>query len=559
MTWRYRFILVLLISIFGLIILRLFYWQVVRAEELSLLGQLQYGKSIKLLAKRGEMFTSDNFPLVANKLSYILFANPTSIKDKKKTADLLSQNLHLDEASVSALLSLDKLWVLIHSDVNIETKKSLKKMNIEGIGFEDQYKRFYPEASMAAQLTGFVGKNDAGDDKGYFGLEGYYDRQLRGKAGYMLQVQDAFGRPILSKMENNSIDKQGRSLVLNIDRTIQFMVEQKLSKGVEKYGAVSGMVLIMDPKTGNILAMSSFPTFDQSTYQKYSPDLYKNPAISTIYEPGSTFKTLIMSAGIDSGAVKPETKCPICDKPVQIGEYEIKTWNNQYYKDTTMVDVIQHSDNIGMVYVAKSLGLKKMLSYLKSFGIEDPTGIDLQGEVSPESRPEDSWHEIDLATASFGQGISVTPLSLLDSFSSIANNGVRMEPHVVNKIVTSDGQTIILQPKELNKPISSKTAKIMTEILVNAVNNGEAKFFKPKGYRIAGKTGTAQIPIAGHYDANKTVASFIGFAPAEDPKFSMLVIFDRPTTSIYGSETAAPVFMDIAKNILAYYGIAPSE
>jgi cell division protein FtsI/penicillin-binding protein 2 len=223
-----------------------------------------------------------------------------------------------------------------------------------------------------------------------------------------------------------------------------------------------------------------------------------------------------------------------------------------------MLEVIQHSDNTGMVFVAQKLGIDRMLSYLNKFGIGDTTGIDLQGEVSPVLKPSNQWYAVDLATAGFGQGISVTPIELLDALGAIANQGRRMEPHVISAVESPDGSLTKIQPKVLDTPISEETAQVMTEIMVNAVNKGEASWARLKGYRIAGKTGTASIPVAGHYDPNQTIASFIGFAPADDPKFVMLVILDRPTVSIYGAETAAPIFFDIAKDILSYYGIAPS-
>ncbi len=558
MIWRYRFLHFLFFAAFLCVIVRLFYWQIVRAEELSSLGQLQYGRKVKVLSSRGEIKTSDNFPIASNTLSFLVFANPKQIKDKAKTIDALASFLTLEKASISASLTQNLLWVPL-SIVNIETKNNIEKLQLEGVGFEKQYSRLYPEASSSAQVLGFVGKNELGEDKGYFGLEGYYDRQLKAKGGYTVEVFDAIGRPILAKMQEESSDSNGRSLLLHINRAIQFLVEEKLKKGIEKYQAAGGMAAVMDPKTGSILAMVSYPSFDPKNYQDYDQSTFVNPLISRIYEPGSTFKTLVMSAAIDAKVVTPQTRCPICSGPIPIAEYEIKTWNNKYYSNTTMTEVIQHSDNIGMVYVGQSLGVDKMISYLKAFGIGELTGIDLQGEVVSQMRSKDAWSIIDLATASFGQGISVTPISLLNAFSSIANKGVLMQPQVVSKITIPDEQTISIAPKVMGQPISPQTAKIMTEIFVNAVNNGEAKYYKPKGYRIAGKTGTAQIPIAGHYDPNKTIASFIGFGPADDPKFSMIVIIDRPTTSIYGSETAVPVFMEIAKDILAYYGIPPLE
>lgn len=559
MIWRFRFSFIIFLLFFVSVIARLFYWQIVKAEELSALGESQYGQKIKTFPDRGEIRTSDNFPVATNRLSFLIFANPKEVKDKDNIAKVLSPFLETDSASISADLSLNRFWVPLKQNINNETKEKIEAMMLPGIGFEQKAVRFYPEASMAAHLLGFVGKDNTGEDKGYFGLEGYYDRQLRGKEAIAIQVHDAFNRPILSKMNKDSTEVEGRTLILNINRSIQFLLEKKLKEGMERYGAVGAMASILDPKSGNVLAIASFPSFDQRNFSEYDPLLYKNPFITNLYEPGSTFKALIMALALDAKAVKPETKCTICSGPITIGDYQIKTWNDKYFENINMIDVIRHSDNTGMVFAGQTLGLEKMLSYLKKFGIGDLTGIDLEGEVAPEIRPESSWYPIDLATASFGQGISVTPIELLVAFSAIGNDGKRMEPHVVSKIITGSGRVIEIKPKVVDAPIKSETAKMMTEILVNAVNLGEAKWTRLKGYRIAGKTGTAQIPIEGHYDPNKTIASFIGFAPADNPKFSMLIIIDRPTKSIYGSETAAPIFFDIAKDLFAYYKIQPTE
>lgn len=559
MTWRYRFIFAIFLFFFGLVIVRLFYWQVIKAQELSVLAEYQYSGIIKLLPNRGEIQTSDGFPIAANKVSYLIFANPKIIKDKNKVINEISPIISVDKASISASLSFDKVWVSFKSDIDEKTKKSIEALNFTGIGFEQQSSRFYPEASLAAHLLGFAGKNEAGGDKGYFGLEGYYDRLLKGKEGYAVQIQDALGRPILSRMSGNLVKVDGSSIKLSIDRSIQFIAEQKLKEGIEMYGASSGMVGIMDPKTGGMLAMASFPSFIPQDYQNYSEDLYKNPFVTNTFEPGSTFKPLVMSGALEEGLVKPDTRCPICSGPVSVGGYDLHTWNDKYYKDTNMIDVIKHSDNTGMVFVAQKLGVDRMIDYLTKFGIGNLTNIDLQGEVAPSLKAKNAWYAVDLATTGFGQGISVTPIGLLDAFSAIANKGKRMEPHVVSQVQSPDGKIAKILPKTVDTPISEKTAKIMTEMLVNAVNNGEASWARLKGYRIAGKTGTASIPVKGHYDPTKTITSFIGFAPANDPKFVMLVILDKPTTYIYGAETAAPVFFDIAKDLLLYYDIPPSE
>ncbi|OGH11538.1 MAG: hypothetical protein A3B38_01890 [Candidatus Levybacteria bacterium RIFCSPLOWO2_01_FULL_36_13] len=559
MTWRHKFSLLAFLFIFLLVISRLFYWQVIKASELSAIGQLQYGTAIKIIPKRGEIKTSDNFPLATNKISYQIFANPKEVKNKELTARSLSSLLELDVASVSAQLALDKFWVPIQSGIGIDTKNKIENLNLTGIGFIEQYKRFYPEASVAAHLLGFVGKDENGTDKGYFGLEGYYDRLLRGEEGIATQVKDALGRPILAKLSTATGGSNGKNLILSVDRAIQFLAEQKLKNGIEKYGARGGMVGVMNPKNGEILALASFPTFDPRDYASYTEELFRNTFISDLYEPGSTFKPIIMSSALDLKVVTPETKCSICSGPISIGGFDIHTWNDKYYPNINMIETIQHSDNTGMVFVSQKLGLDKTILYLDKFGIGKNTGIDLQGEVSGVLKDKERWYQVDLATTAFGQGISITPIELLSAISSIANGGIRMEPHVVRAVENEDGSIVNIPPKPLVSPIKAETAKMMTEIMVNAVNKGEASWARLKGYRIAGKTGTASIPIAGHYDPNQTIASFVGFAPAEDPKFVMLIIVDRPTTSIYGAETAAPIFFDIARSLLTYFKVTPGS
>src|SRR3989338_964015 len=559
MTWRYKFAFITFVLAFLVVAFRLFYWQVVRASYLSEIGRNQYGQEIKVFPERGEILTSDLFPIATNKVSYLLFANPKEVTNKEDVALRVAKILDTEYASVSVSLSLDKFWVPIKPGLNEEKKEAIENLKIPGLGFEENYERFYPEASLAASLLGFVGKDDEGKDKGYFGLEGYYNRLLSGKEGSAIQIHDALGKPVIARLKEEGGALEGSDLILSIDRSIQFLVEKKLSDAVEKYGAQGCMVGVIDPKTGKIIALSSFPTFDPKKYYEYSQDLYKNAFISDLYEPGSTFKPLVMSAALNERKVTPATRCPYCGGPISVGGYDLHTWNDKYYPNTTMTEVIQHSDNTGMIFVAQTLGLEKMLTYLDRFGIGRLTGIDLQGEVSPDIKPENSWYAADLATAGFGQGISVTPVELLTVFSAIANKGIMMKPQVVSQVRDNEGRTVNIEPEIMGKPISEASAKVMTEMLVNAVNKGEASYARLKDYRIAGKTGTASIPIQGKYDPTKTIASFVGFAPADDPKFVMLVIFNKPSAAIYGAETAAPVFFSIARDILSYYKITPTQ
>jgi len=409
---------------------------------------------------------------------------------------------------------------------------------------------------MAAHLLGFVGSDVNGADVGYFGLEGYYDRQLRGIDGSMRLEKDAHGAPILIGSEERLPPEDGRTLTLHIDKVAQQLVERRLKEGITRYGAKEGSVVVMEPETGGIIAMASFPNYDPRNYSQFDKSLYKNPIVGSSYEPGSTFKALIMAAAINEKLITPDT---IMDEsgPVQIGPYVIRTWNNEYNGKISMTEVLEHSSNVGMVFVAQQLGREKLLAAIRKFGFGKLTNIDLEDEASPELRPDKEWAVVDEYTASFGQGIAVTPIQMVRALAALANGGKMMEPHVVKEIKDAKGKVTTVQPKVVSQVISPETARIVTEMMVAAVDNGEAKWAKPKGYRVAGKTGTAQIPVAGHYDATKTIASFVGFAPADKPRFVMLVTLREPSSSPWGSETAAPLFFTIARDLFTYWGIPP--
>ncbi|HVZ67319.1 MAG TPA: penicillin-binding protein 2 [Patescibacteria group bacterium] len=551
---RFGIVLVAVSLLYLALLGKLFYWQSVEAQTLRLQARAQSLETIDIPAIRGEIMTSDSFPLATNTISYTLYSNPKIIKDKSYYADKLGGALSDDPASISALLNKDLYWVKLADNLSGDQKKTIEKLNLKGVGFEQQYSRLYPEASMAAHLIGFLGKDAEGEPHGYFGIEGKYNDQLSGRPGALHAIRDALGNQILNDIrEDEKID--GRDVKLTVDRSVQYLIDEKLKAGLEKYGAEEGSVIVMDSKTGAILGMSSYPGFDPAKYWEYDPSTYTNPALSSLYEPGSTFKVLIMAAAIDKHLVTPETRCDICAGPVQIGEYKIKTWNDEYIPDLTMRDTIIHSDNTGMVFVSRKLGLDNMIDYLHKFGLGEPTGIDLQGEATGIVREKNQWYPIDIATTSFGQGISVTPIQLITAVNSIANDGKLMQPYMVSQIITDTGQTIDIKPKVKAQAVSPATAKTVTSMMVDAVEEGEAKFAKIKNYRIAGKTGTAQIPVAGHYDPTQTNASFVGFFPADNPKVTMLVIVNKPKSSIYGAETAAPLFFDIARELIKYYNL----
>jgi cell division protein FtsI/penicillin-binding protein 2 len=567
-----RIRLVSLFFLIGYVLLsgRLFFWQVIKGKELSAKAREQYqiGKSIS--APRGNILAKDATWLAARGEAWQVYASlPDLHESPRRIADKLApffvedpddrEQLLIEVDRLTSLLSRQEVvWVPLKHKISPEVKKNIEALAIGGIGFEREEMRVYPEASSAAHLLGFVGKDSEGEDIGYFGLEGFYNLSLSGKPGFLTRERDARGLPIGIGDSTEILAIKGVDLLTHIDKTIQLTLEEKLLDGIEKYGAKGGMAIVMDPKDGAILGMSSYPAYDQARYWQFGDEFFKNPAVSDAFEPGSIFKILIMAAALDADVVEVDTKCEICDGPLKVDKYSIKTWDNEYHPDSTMLDVIVNSDNVGMAFVGQKLGADKLYDYLDNFGIGKLTGIDLQGEVSPKLREKGSWNIVDLATASFGQGVAITPIQMIRAVAAIANDGVLTTPQVVDKILGYDWREDI-RPILGEKVISPDSANEMTAMMVEAAKSGEAKWTHARGFKVAGKTGTAQIPIAGHYDDEKTIASFVGFVPADDPKFVMLVTLREPSSSPWASETAAPLWYTIAKEFFVFFGIQPEN
>ncbi|MDP3994983.1 MAG: penicillin-binding protein 2 [bacterium] len=554
---------------FAAIVARLFFWQIIKGGELAAEAKNQYKLGRTVSAPRGNIYSSDGSFLAARVDSWLVYASlPDMAKPIPYVADKLAP-FFLEEPYErnELLLEIDRLksildrkevvWVPLEHKVATDTKNNIESLEIKGIGFEKEESRYYPEASAAAQLLGFVGKDPNGDDIGYFGLEGYYNLSLSGKSGFLSRESDAKGIPILLGDYTEVSAVRGVDLITYLDKSIQMSVETKLKEAIERYGAKAGTVIVADPKTGAIFAMASLPSYDPLKYFDYGNELFKNPAISDTFEPGSIFKVLVMASALDAKVVKPDTKCDICSGPLRVDKYTIETWNNEYFPDSTMAEVIVHSDNVGMVFVGQKLGDEKMYEYLDKFGIGKETGIDLQGEVAVPLRKKGTWNIVDLSTASFGQGVAVTPIEMIRAVSVLANGGIMPTPQVVDKL-SGDNWEEDIKPKT-KKVISEEAVNEVTAMMVEAAKSGESKWINAKGFKVAGKTGTAQIPISGHYDADKTIASFIGFAPAGNAKFIMLVTLKEPSSSPWASETAAPLWYSIAKDLFLYFGIQPEN
>ena len=555
--WRIWAVFSLFGILFASILLRLFYWQILEGTRLRAEASSQYAVELQLPASRGQILSSYGSPFVMNQPAFLVYAEPRRIADIKVFTNHVAPLLGKETSEVMTQLSNPgSVWVPLAHKVQASVADELKSLGLAGLGLEKEPKRYYPEASMAAHMLGFVGSDQQGRDTGYFGLEGYYDRELRGKDGRLMLERDAKGAPILMAEVERIEAENGRNLVLWVDRGVQQIVERRLEEGMRKYGAREGSVVVMDPKTGGVLAMAAYPSYDPANFVSYEKTLYKNSLVASSYEPGSTFKVLVMAAALAEKLVTPTT---IMEEtgPITVGDYTIRTWNSLYHGSITMTQVLEYSSNVGMVFVAKKLGKDKMLSYIRNFGIGEPTGVDLEEEGSPQIRKDSEWREIDLATASFGQGIALTPMQMVRAVAAIANDGWLMEPRLVSEVREAKGRSIARKPKKIRQVVSPAASRIITEMMVAAVDNGEAKWAKPKGYRIAGKTGTAQIPVAGHYDEKKTIASFVGFAPADVPRFAMLVTIREPTSSPWGSETAAPLFFAIAGDLFRYWNISP--
>lgn len=564
-----------LLSIFFLggivaLTLRLFYWQVLRGDDFTTLARAQQNSVGKLSARRGNILASDGTYLAASNNAWLLFADVPNMKNYKELPDLLAPftvDPGGDEASLSAerkrlqelLLRKDETqWIGLKNKLPTSVRDKIEEAKIEGIGFEPQEDRLYPEGSSSAHLLGFVGKDDDGLDTGYFGLEGFYDLVLAGKPGFEKKEANALGIPIISGSLKEKLAKHGIDLVTSIDKTVQLTIEKHLAKGLEQYGAKSGTIIAMNPKTGAILGMTSSPGFDPAKYWKHTSSDFINPVISYSFEPGSIVKPLVMAAGFDAGVISPDSQCDICSGPYKVDGYSIGTWDNKYYANSSMNDVIIHSDNVGMIYIGNKLGKNALYDYLEDFGFGKPTGIDLQGEMSPKMRPRDSWAAVDQATATFGQGIAVTPLQMITAFATLANDGKTVTPHVVEEMRAGDWNKKVTLPEQ-KQVLSKKAVDQMKVILSAAVKYGEAKWAVPKGFQVGGKTGTAQVAVSGQYDAEKTNASFIAFAPINEPKFLMLIILQEPQSSQWASETAAPLWFTIAKDLFPYLGIRPAN
>lgn len=551
------------LGVFLALLMRLGYWQIWKHQELSAIAQQQYDSLQEIPPERGLILDRNDYVLAGNEEVYTLFAQPHLLKESPEsiatklapllidpTASDAAQQQLMWQQTISGRLSSDRKWVSLATGLNREQEEKIKNLKIFTLGFDPIMDRRYPDASVSAHLLGFVGKDDQGQDQGYFGVEGYYDRELRGRPGKQEIQRSASGLPLLAASTlHETQPEEGRNLRLTIDKGLQQSLEMLLADGVSKYSADSGEVVVMDPNTGDVLALAAVPTYDPRNFADADPSLYRNPVVSDLYEPGSTLKVLTVAAAVEAGVANAETTCPVCGGPRVISGFSIRTWNEAYNPNISVRDALAKSDNTAMVYLQDLLGKQRTLQWWEKFGLNVSTGVDLQGEVKPVWRSDRDWREIDVATSSFGQGIAITSLQLVRSVSSLANGGYLVRPRVVSALQTgSDWQTVPVQKGE--KILSDETLRAVNEMMVYSAQQGDSKWTASRIVNVAGKTGTAQIAEGGTYLEDQTIASFVGFAPAEKPEFVMLVKLRYPKTSPWGSETAAPLWYKMMPIVL---------
>jgi len=547
----YRRVLVLATFVLGFVALVV--WQLVYlqlGQPSQALTNHDSGPKVVFPPKRGNIYDSHGYLLAAASTVYDIGAIPRKVKDAQVLADRLAPLLDIPRDELLALLQKDISYVLLKQRVSAEVKNRVLEIGSGALQADPFPGRVYPNGSLAGCVLGFV----SGEGKGYYGIEGYYNELLTGEAGFRTAGYDALG----SLFYRYRAPRDGADLFLTLDRNVQYIVEEVLAKTVVASDAKRGVAIVMEPATGAILAMAAYPSYDPNNFASTDQKLFINPAISDHYEPGSVFKIITIASALDAGVISPSSTY-YDNGQIIVGGRVIKNADNAAHGETSIADLLAHSLNVGAAHVSTSLGAFKFYEYLHRFGFGRLTGVDLAYEVPGKLRvPGDrDWHESDLGTNSFGQGLAVTPLQMLRAVSAVANRGRLMRPHVVARIVEKDKITD-LTPQVEAQVISPEVAAQVTDMLVYAVDTvlTEAKI---PDYQVAGKSGTSQVPVLGGYDPNDTIASFAGYAPASDPQFSMLVVIDRPQKGSWGLTVAAPAFREIVQQLFTLLAVPPSS
>nr|HID13239.1 penicillin-binding protein 2 [Anaerolineae bacterium] len=553
---RLRLLCALLIGLVLVIVAQLVQVQIAQHRFYKEWGEEQRVRAIVMAEPpRGTIRDRNGHLLAGNAVLYSIEAAPAYVVDAEAAATALGSLLHMPAAHIERLLDSEDLWVLIASPVSKEVGEQVADLGLQGITVRPLWARAYPEGMLASHALGFC----TVEMTGFYGVEGFYDSLLRPERVEWEGPVDSASEPIPWRAAPIALPRPGTDLALALDRTVQALVEEELARSVQEYQAGGGTIIVMDPRTFEILALASLPNYDPERYNDFyglDPLPFEDPAVSQQYEPGSVFKVLTVAAALDAGLVTPETT--YYDQGwIEVGGQVVENASRQAYGEQTVADILIKSLNVGAAWLSTRMGPDVFYRYVQAFGIGRPTGIDLAGEVAGQLwLPDDyeHWHDSNLGTNAFGQGLAVTPLQMIVAVATVANDGARLRPHIVAQRIGPDGAVSTFRPVVEAQVISPQTARVLTEIMVRVVEEGVPQA-KVEGYRIAGKTGTAQIPIPGGYDEEETIVSFVGFGPVPDPQLILLVKLDRPKTSPWASETAARAFQRLAARLFVVLGI----
>ncbi|KKQ18614.1 MAG: Peptidoglycan glycosyltransferase [Berkelbacteria bacterium GW2011_GWA1_36_9] len=543
------------------IISRLFFVQIINHKLYQAQALGQQAGFASVTGARGQIFSQSNQQtkgtkgsgetknLAINKDSWTISANPNDIPDKPAFAKVLSGYINQTEDQLLSEINTQDSYIVLKKDLTSDELDKIKALNLDGLYWQNNPVRFYSQGDFAGQVLGFLG----GEGSGQYGLEDYYEDILKGKSG-IKEKKKGLGS-IFS--DNNKMSLDGSDIYLTIDYNIQFQAESLLKKQEEKNDIDSGQIIVLKPDSGRILALANFPSFNPNQYSKEKDlDVFQNGAVQKLFEPGSILKPFTMAIALNEGKITPDTTY-VDTGFVKFGLKTIHNFANEVYGEQTMTQVLENSINTGAVFASQQISHKTYLDYIDKFGFTQKTGVDLQGEVYSNNDVLRAGSDMNFATASFGQGIELTPMQIVRGFAMLANGGKIVKPYIVEKIVNGQDE-IIIKPKTSDPVVSQKTISDLTKMLINVVDNGFNGVAKIPGYYLAGKTGTAQVPLKNGkgYEPDKTIQSFVGYGPAYNPQFLILVKLDNPKVP-QSSLSAVPVFKELAQYIINYWQIPP--
>lgn len=568
---RVTLLMVVFIFCGALISLRLFIIQVIEHSFYEALASGQHELVQSLLPERGEIYAHDRYSetglslLATNQTVYHVYLNPRQVTNPQTVADVLSPILGLDPTIVleRAEKKGDLYEPLKHQVSELELnaiEKAMEEEPLDGVHWTEEAGRFYTEGEITSAITGFIGISD--DQRtGQYGLEGYFDEELAGQEGSLSTELDASGR-FIAVGEKSIVEAQdGNTLILTIDMNIQYKACSILERQVPKHGAEQGSIIVMDPKTGAILAMCNYPTYDPNKYSEVEDiGVFINDAISDQYEPGSVFKSLAMAAAVNDGHVTPYSTYEDTGS-VKVSNYTIRNSDEKAHGVVDMTYVLEYSLNTGAIYVVNKVGNKRWHQYVQDFGFGERTGLSLGGENPGDISEVAKEKDIYSATSSYGQGLTVTPIQLVQAFGALANSGYMMKPYIVDRVVKSNGYQEATEPEVIRQVVTAETARTIGAMMVRVIDGGHAIKGAVDGYFMAGKTGTAQIPKenGSGYDPNRHKDTFVGYGPVSDPQFVVLIKIDEPKDVLWSAASTAPVYGELAQYLVNYLQIPPDR